>query len=346
MSGSVFKYSAAGTKIRAMYSKLLTEKDYMHLISRKSVREVVEYLKKHTSYDKILSDINENDVHRNELEIVFKESLFNDYNKIFHFINGNSRKFIEAVFLKNEMEDIKVLIGEIYTGRDNKFVLNSLVFLKKYSKLDYNKLIASRDLDQLIDNLKGTEYYRTLSFFKGRKEKSLFEMEMYMDISYLMSILKLKDTLTTGEDNKLISMGLGMEIDIMNTMFIYRSKKLFNLPKEMVLNHVIPYWFRLKKEDLVKMAGSHDTNKFKDYIRKTFYGKIFSSDEEQLWEINSLNLLYEFYKGLLRKKQFSLGAIIGYVHLKSMDIRNIITIIESVRYSLPEDEIKNIIIGM
>ena len=346
MGISLLEYSATSAKTRAMFSKLLTNDDYLYLLSRKTVRDVVEYLKKNTAYNKVLLNINENNVHRNELEMVFKESIYDDFNKILRFLSDDSLKFIKASFLRHELEDIKVLLREIYTGRDNEFIIDSLVFLKKHSKIDYKKLFNSKSLNDLIGNLKGTEYYKALSYFSRREEgQNLFDMEMSLDINYFMLIIKLKEKLLSGKDNKLISMSLGMEIDIMNIMFIYRSKKLFNLSKEITLNNVIPFWFRLKKEQLVGLAECNDIQEFKEYVERTPYSKIFRANEEHLWEINSINYLYKFYKSLLRKGQFTLGAIMGYMHLKDIDVRNIITIIEGVRYSLPEDEIKSYIVG-
>ena len=346
MGISLLQYSATSTKTRAMFSGLLTNEDYIRLLNKKTVRDVVEYLKKNTTYSKVLSNIYENNVHRNELEIIFKESVYADYKKILRYLGGNSRKFIKAAFLRHEMEDLKILIREIYTRRDNEFIMDSLVFLKKHSEIDYKKLFSSKDLDDLIGNLKGTEYYKALSYFSGRtQEGNLFDMEMSLDISYFMSILKLKDKLLSGNDNKLVSMSLGMEIDIMNIMFIYRSKKLFNLSKEMTLNHVIPYWFKLKKEQLTGLAECSNVKDFLEYVEKTPYRKVFKPNQEYLWEINSLNYLYKFYKSLLREGQFTIGAIIGYIHLKEIDIRNIITIVEGIRYNLPEDEIRTFIVG-
>ena len=75
-------YISAGTKARALYGKLLTSEDYKSLLERKNVPEVASYLKKNTVYSELLSEINENDVHRGDLEVLFMKSLYDDFVKI------------------------------------------------------------------------------------------------------------------------------------------------------------------------------------------------------------------------------------------------------------------------
>jgi len=59
-----------------------------------------------------------------------------------------------------------------------------------------------------------------------------------------------------------------------------------------------------------------------------------------------MNFMYGFYKKMLRESQPSIGMIFLYLHLKDIDIRNIITTIEGVRYSLAAEEIKKYLIGV
>jgi len=347
MPFSVLSYTAANTKARALFGKLLTSDDYKKLLDKKNVPDIASYLKKYTSYSSILSEINENDVHRGELEALFKASLYNDFIKILHFLGGNAAKFIEAAFLRHEIEDLKMLISIIYTRRESELMKDSLVLLKKYSTLDYNKLIRSRSVEELISNLKGTEYYKVLAYFTGNlKQNSLFDIEMALDNHFFLSVIKLKDKLLSGSDRKIVTRSFGLEIDILNIMLIYRCKKLFYLPKEITLNYVIPYWYRLKKSQLVRLAESHDISEFKDLVSQTPYAKIFKANEEHMWETNSMTFMYRFYKSILREKQPSLGVAIAYLHLKDIDIRNIITVIEGVRYSLPTEEIEKYLIGV
>lgn len=344
---SIFKFSAANTKARALFGKLLTKSDYEELLGRRTVHEVAAYLKKNTSYSSLLCSINENLVHRGELEKIFKTSLYKDFMKLLRFLGNGTNEFLKASFLRFEVEDLKMLLRVIYIGQENETVKNSLIFLKTYSTLDFEKLTSSKSLSNIIENLKGSEYYKVLSPFSDvTKRQNLFDMEMSLDLHYIMKMLKLKENLLSESDRKSITHTFGIEIDIINILMIYRCKKLFHFPKEMTLKYVIPYWYRLSRRQLVNLSESLNTDEFKAVILKTRYAGIFKPDEEHLWEINSMNYMYKMYKKHLHQDFFSLGTVLAYLHLKEMDIRNIITLIEGVRYNIPKEEIKGYLAGI
>ena len=347
MPFSVLKYSSVNAKARALYGKLLTREDYENLLSKKTVHDVATYIKKNTAYSSLLIDINENQVHRGELEKLLKTSLYADFKKLLRFLGGSPGKFLQSAFLRYEIEDLKALLRVIYTGRNGEVIKDSLVFLRNYSDLDYETLIQSKNVADLVGNLKGSVYYKVLSPLVESKDRhNLFDIEMAVDLHFFMMMLKMKDKLLSGNDWKSVTRSFGIEIDIMNIMMIYRCKRLFNLSKEATLNHVIPHWYRLSRGQLVQLAESRDVQEFKDLILKTKYRSIFNVNEEHLWEANSLNYSYRMYKSHLRRDYFNIGTTMAYLHLKEMDIRNIITLIEGVRYSLPREETVSYLIGI
>jgi len=347
LSFSVLRYSSVNAKARVLFGRLLSKNDYEELLNKRTVQDIAAYLKKNTAYHSLLSEINENLVHRGDLEKLFRASLYSDFIKLFRFLGNGSQKFLQAAFLRYEVEDLKTLLRIVYTGRSSENVKDSLVFLKKYSDLDYERLVHSRSITELIEGLKGSVYYKVLSpFIESMERQNLFDMEMALDLHFFMTVLKLKDKLLTGNDRKSVTRSFGIEIDILNILMIYRCKKLFKLPKEVTLNHVIPYWYRLTRSQLIQLSESRDVEEFKSIIAKTKYSGIFKGNEEHLWETNCANYMYRMYKSHLRKDYFNFGTTMAYLHLKEIDIRNIITVIEGIRYSLSGEEIRSYLIGL
>ncbi|MCX7841817.1 MAG: V-type ATPase subunit [Clostridia bacterium] len=343
----ILSYSSVNAKTRALFGKLLSKQDYDELLAKRTVPEVAAYIKKNTDYGAVLSGINENLVHRGELEKLFKASLFDDFIKIFRFLPGGSKEFLKAAFLRYEVEDLKMLFRVVFTNRESEAVLNSLVFLKKYSRLDFNKLAGSSSLLEVVSNLKGSEYYNVLSHFSDNfTQPSLFDIEMSLDLHFFMSILKLKDKLLSGEDHRSVTQTFGVEIDLLNILMIYRCKKLFKFPAELTFKYVIPHWHRLTREQLIGLAQSRDMEEFKRLVTVTRYAGVFKKDEEHLWETNVMNFTHRMFKSHFRRDSFNFGMSIAYLHLKDIDIKNIITLIEGIRYSLPKDEIKSYLLGI
>ena len=61
--GNLLEYSGIVTKIRAMNSKLLTPAQFQEIANLNSVLEIVDYLKKNTSYADVLETLTEEQLH-------------------------------------------------------------------------------------------------------------------------------------------------------------------------------------------------------------------------------------------------------------------------------------------
>jgi len=51
-------------------------------------------------------------------------------------------------------------------------------------------------------------------------------------------------------------------------------------------------------------------------------------------------------KSLMKKYEFSIAPVIGYIYLKEMEAQNIINIIEGIRYKIDADTITNFLVGV
>lgn len=77
--GSVLSYSGISTKIRAMSSHLVTDEQLQEIVRFSDVPQVAAYLKKTPEYAKAWSDLDENNLHRGEIEKLLKKSIFGNF---------------------------------------------------------------------------------------------------------------------------------------------------------------------------------------------------------------------------------------------------------------------------
>jgi V/A-type H+-transporting ATPase subunit C len=160
------KYGALSGKARAMFGKLLSKNDYKILIQKKRIAQVVSYLKHNTHYSGLLSDTDENNIHRVKLEILLKKDIINDYSKFFKFTNGRLKEFVKHYCTKAEIESLKLIFRMFEGGNTEHGLLEeSLLFLSRHDKLDIPKLSLSRDLEEFLSRLHGTDYYKLLKPF-------------------------------------------------------------------------------------------------------------------------------------------------------------------------------------
>ena len=73
--GNLLEYSGIVTKVRAMESKLLTPEQFVEIANLGNVPEIADYLKKNTAYAGVLGTLEEDQIHRGNIEKVLTQSL-------------------------------------------------------------------------------------------------------------------------------------------------------------------------------------------------------------------------------------------------------------------------------
>lgn len=344
MFSEIFKYSSISTKIRAMFKKLLDEDDYKNLIEKKSVAEVAEYLKNRTNYNELLSKVNVSVIHRGQLESILIKQMINDYDKIFHHVRGEIRQFIQLLYDKYEIESLKVVFRILEAGQLTELNEDSFTFLSKNESLNISKLQESRNSRQLIINLKGSIYYDVLKDYESNSTfLNLFNIETSLDQYYFSLLTKRNRKLLSGQDEKIISDALVAQIDIMNLLWIFRSKKYFNMDREEIYNNMIQNKSKLSRETIRELVDCKDEKQFSVLIKNTRYKDIFETANQNSFEKNYNKFIYKMHLGNLRRDNFSIGTIVAYIHLKEFEISNIISIVEGIRYNIDKDAIKQFV---
>jgi len=342
------KYGALSGKARAMYGKLLSKDDYNNLIRKKSVAQVVSYLKHNTHYGSLLSDIDENNIHRTKLEILLKRDIINDYSKFFKFTSGQLKEFINLLYTKTEIESLKLIFRMFEGGKAEHGLLEeSLVFLSRHDMLNIPKLSLSRDLEEFLSRLQGTDYYKLLRpFISENNENRLFNIEMTLDLYYFRNVLNAYRNHLDKGDASIVRDLLGMEADIFNIFWIYRSKNFYNMSNEVIRSYVAQINYRLGKKTIESLIGAEGHEAYADVLRKTPYGFLFEEENPRFFEHNYNEYVYRLHRTLFRRQPFSIACIISYLRLKEIEMSNIISIIEGIRYSLSEGEIIRFVTGM
>lgn len=342
MLQSVLEYGAIRTKVCALRAKFLTKSDYETMCQMNDVASVVRYLKTNTSYRTVLATRDEMDIHRSELEHILHEYLGNIYKKLFNFTKGNSRKFFEYVFLRNEIEIMKRILRSLETKSDAIDEESLNPFLMEHSTVDYHRLLKATNIHEFISALSNSAYYKLLSpFLTNTEHLNVFSVEMTLDMYYFRYIQKNIKKLLSGSSKKAISESMGAEIDMLNIMWIYRCKKYYEAPVELIFTYIIPYKRRLNRDSIKEMVKAKTMNEFCDIVReKTPYGELVNDIDHRFIEENFHQMMYKANASLGRKYPYSLAAITTYIHLLEIDNENIITLVEGVRYHVDKTELR------
>ena len=342
------KYGALSGKSRAMFGKLLNRYDYNALIQKKRVSEILAYLKYNTHYSTILAEVDENNVHRVDLENALKKDIMTDYSKFRKFAVGQLKEFINVYFRKIEIESLKLILRAFEAGHVEYSVLEkSLMFLTGNDGLDIPKLALSKDLEEFLSRLYGTDYYELLKpFLYDSDETRLFDMEMTLDLYYIRCLKKAFERLPDKTDRAIVKEMMETEADILNILWIYRSKYLHEFPNELIRSYLVHITGKLGRKMTDSLINAGNTEEYLDILKRSPYGFLFDDQNQLFFEHSYLEYIHKLHRTYFRRRPFSVACIISYLRLKELEIANIITIIECIRYGLSEEETRKFVIGM
>ncbi|MCD6449757.1 MAG: V-type ATPase subunit [Thermotogaceae bacterium] len=319
-------------KIGALVGKLLKDEDFRRLLSLKNVHEVAMYLKKLPSYKPYIPDMEE--IHRRDLEASILKKNRDETLRLRNYVTYPQKKLIDHLLYRYELDGVKKLLRLIHSGEDieERFICCG-------EDETVRKIMESKTVDEAVEVLKSKPYYRYLkSALNSYKESSLIgALENSLDFWYFKTLNKLLKQYST----KQAILFFKRQVDLTNIMWIYRSKILFGYSQERVLSLLLPFGLYTKGDAVSSIASLSTREEFLERLKSTPYGEIFKErydiPEEFILERQIDKYLYQQAKELIRDKNSGLNQLIGYVHLIEYELKDLITVIETIRYSLDKD---------
>ena len=307
------------SKLKVMYSEKLKKDDLEDLIKQNTIKDALIILK---SKIPSLEDL-PNNASRIELEDSLDNILIYDIKKILKYLQGKNKEIFEQYILKYKIETIKKLYEDL-------FVLNL--------KLTNNYWIQNlfTDLKTLVTTTKKDDFIEKIPE-KNIKDifansNSDFERENKLDKYYFENFLK-----TVNGKNKKSEDLLKTQIDLLNILWAYRCAKYYGVINQDIL---INCFYKIDLNIIKKIENSNNLDDLKQSLEGTIYKDIIQNDIE----IDIKRFLYKKSKKTFRNEMLDLSMIISYLKILETEKENIVTIIESIRYKMPSENIQRKII--
>lgn len=337
--GNLLEYSGIVTKIRAMEAKLLSEEQFSQIANLSSVPDIAEYLKKYTAYEDALAALGPDQIHRGNIEKVLTQSLYHDYTKIYRFCGQKQRRFMKLIMKNYEIDLINYCLRIVINHYRQPFDLNyKKAFFDRYSQISIEKLITSRTTDELVDNLKGTEYYAPLKKLKDAQQVTLYDYNLALDLYFFTSTWKEQKKVLKKEDLELFIRDRGSKIDLLNLQWIYRAKKYYNMKPADIYLLLIPIHYKLSTDLVKEMVEAPGLEEFEAAVGRTGYARHYNFHQKLTIEQMYADCLHHLYTIDRRRNPYSIAAINTYLFLKEEEIKKLTTAMECVRYGLSPGE--------
>lgn len=326
-------------KARAMYGKCLSDTDYKQLMECRTVPEVAAYLKTRTNYKSALTGLNENDVHRGQLEPMLRQGLYSDVIALSRYSVSTANIFSEFMLSEMEIKQIIRCLTLVNIGRGEEYVYHTPLSMGKFARIDLEKLTTVRTYNDALEVLSGSRYYQTLMRFRpkdGEKvNMALLESELYNQ-NYKATLEAVSKTKKSRDKDELEEIVLAI-FDIRNISRIMRLKRYFNYSAERIRPLLIPYG-KLSKKTMDELCSCESAKEAFELARSTYLGRQISrmkfNDPSQIASF----LISIYCKHHLRLSPNPTIVMVSYVYLKEIELENIVNIIEATRYGLVPEE--------
>ncbi len=327
---NILKYPAINAKMKGMYANNFSKNELEELLRQTNLKDAIFILK---SKFPSLENINEN-LHRKELEQELNNLFIIDILKLLKYLNKNEKRILMEFIAKYEINCVKNVFRNLTTNED---VQNNLKNIDNWT----NKIFKSIDginhtneEKEFLELIKSEEYYKIFKEYEDIIDSvPLDEIEVKLDKFYFENIYKLSKNV-----NKEFQNMIGTEIDLLNITWIYRAKQYFYYSSEEINQIIIPINYKLNKDKLQKLINSSDFEEMKNILDETIYRKVFKSKETL--EHDRDKFLYDLYMKLFRTKLFNICTVFCNINLIDIEIKNIINIIEGIRYKVDKQEIQ------
>ena len=337
--GNLLAYSGIVTKIRAMQSKLLKPEQFIEVANLGNVPEIVDYLKKNTAYAEVLDTLDESQIHRGNIEKILVQSLYHDYTKIYRFCGQKQRRFLKLHMKSYEIDLINYCLRIVINHYKQPFDLNyKRAFFDRYSQISIEKLITSRTTDELVENLRDTEYYVPLRKLKDSQNVTLYDYDLTLNLYYFTTIWKEQKKVLKKADLDLFMRDFGSRIDLLNLQWIYRAKKYYNMKPADIYLLLIPIHYKLSTDLVKELVEAPGLEEFENAVARTSYARHYNFRQDLTIEQMYSECLNYLYTVDVRRNPYSIAAVNTYLFLKEEELKKLTTAMECIRYSLTPGE--------
>lgn len=337
--------NAVLSKARAMYGKKISIKNYDELLAFRNIPDITSYLKKKTLYGEVLKDINENDVHRSDLEERLKLKIFMDFETLGRYDISVGQHFCDYFISRAEIDQFMHTLLMICAGKPSKHILPKYDFFYDHTKIDLNILNEAQSYDDILNSVKRTKYYDIFSKFKPKNNEKInisgLETSLY---SYLYSVIfGIINKYVKGSAKKQLDSFFKLYIDLSNLVRITRMKKFYKLSSNYMMDLIIEGG-TIKKDNLRKFIENPSNKQMMLDMKNTPMGRKWFSRNLDIIDKVPRNMRYNWCKHNIRFSTSPAVVLMSYVFLEEIEILNLISIIEGVKYRLPPEEIKKTLI--
>lgn len=340
-----FVDKALVTKIKSMHALHLDEDGYDVLMKKKAIKDVALFLKDHKAYEPVLKNIPISALNRSRLEGLIKKHHFDEMIRLIKFIHLKDKSFYTISIVTMEHETLLAMLRRFISTEEYDVIEQIPVYFDRYSKMDVLKVTQAKDLDSLTEALKGSRYEKIFKPFRHvfNEDIRYYEFEALLENDfYRYAFNQINANYHGGFKAKLLKMYTS-RIEMENMIKVYRLKKFYGVENEDIKAILIPTDRAIEKKLDKIIAIEKPEDIFKEIIKNKQDATVTHDDFIYL-EYYRDYLKFKIAKEFLYFTNETPAIFLGYMFISELEIANLTHIIEGIRYQVPENEIRQMLV--
>lgn len=324
-------------KARAMYGKRLTLQDYNSLLRMQSISEVASFLKSHPGYGDIMEEVNEALIHRGQLENLLRKALFEKYYRLSSFSFSSGDSIYQLMVSRYEIKQVMACIRLLSAGRMEEYITSVPPYLQGHTSLDLMQIAKVRSMADLRQALAGTPYLAYLN--TGADVPDYTMVETRLREAYYARLTKL-----AGKHGGKLKELVYTQAELFNITTIYRMKFLFRMERVTILSYLLPYRSKLSQAAFKKLLWAEREEDFIQLLKHSGYRRLMENTGFVSPEDFTRRCEEQLCRRILHFSPDTEAVLLAFLQLSEIEADNLTAIIEGIRYEIPADQIRPLLI--
>jgi V/A-type H+-transporting ATPase subunit C len=341
-SSGVSGYAAISARVRAMYSFLLSEQDFLRLSGAPDFPSLIGLLKQ-TAYGPYLETLKDKDLTPRRVDLQIKGRLADSYHSIIHTSPEHVRPLLKQLYRYFEVGNLKAVLRGIVTDPSWERLDDVLFPMGSLTVLPAQAMVESGSIASAVELLHGTVYDETLSFAMKRygTEQNLFTLEVALDLFYWRQLWNEAKKLQALDRDQALRI-IGSLMDMNNLMWVIRYRVYHDLSEEELINYTLPFGYRVRDEDIRAIAAGVDIASVVERVfpAMTDVGTLLAEPRRglPLLEIKLKRHVMKQCLAAFTGNPFHIGIPLAFLILSDFEIQDLTVLIEAKSSNIPDEE--------
>lgn len=340
--GGVSEYAAINSRVRVLYSGLLTPQVGAGLREAADLPGLVTLLQS-TAYSPYLRNLEDKGLTPKQVIYQIKNRIAVAYQTAIHSAPVNTRPLLVQLYRHFEIDNLKAVLRGIVTNSSWEQVQNILFPLGTLSTLPAQLMLETGSVEAAIAMIPQSPYYETLTHAMKRysDEQSLFPLEVALDLNYWNKLWSGANQLP-GEDRAEARRIVGPLVDMTNVLWAIRYRVYYKLSEEEIVNYTLPFGYHVRDEDIRSIAAGGDIVRILERIYPHLVNVESLLDDATSGlpklELQMQRHIFKQFRSVFTGYPFHIGLALAFPILSELEIQDLTVLIEAKSAKMSADK--------